>query len=113
MLGRWWTASWQVGCVDRSCARAPRPEGSPGGSAFTSSRYQSGGWLTDGRALPSQPTSTSSSPLERPSPRDGVTVTFDKESLRRFYLFDVVLHEVGHHVDRHRTSGDAERYARW
>lgn len=48
-----------------------------------------------------------------PSPRRGVTVTFDEESLRRFYLFDVLLHELGHHVDRQRTSGDAERYARW
>ena len=27
-------------------------------------------------------------------------VTFDQESLREFYLDDVLLHEVGHHADR-------------
>jgi hypothetical protein len=48
------------------------------------------------------------------SARRGVTVQFDDESLRRFYLSEVLLHEVGHHVDRNRRSAKAaERYADW
>jgi len=48
------------------------------------------------------------------SARRGVTVQFDDESLRRFYLCEVLLHEVGHHVDRSRRSAKAaERYADW
>jgi hypothetical protein len=45
----------------------------------------------------------------------GATVTFDEESLRRFYLIDVLPHEIGHHVDHARgsTSRDAERFAEW
>jgi hypothetical protein len=41
------------------------------------------------------------------------TLRFDESSLRLFYLYDVLLHEVGHHVDRTRQSDDAERYAHW
>jgi hypothetical protein len=40
-------------------------------------------------------------------------VQFDEVSLRRFYLYDVLLHELGHHVDRDHRAGDAERYAKW
>jgi hypothetical protein len=40
-------------------------------------------------------------------------VQFDEASLRRFYLYDVLLHELGHHVDRDHRAGDAERYAKW
>lgn len=40
-------------------------------------------------------------------------LTFDELSLRRFYLYDVLLHEIGHHVDTGHRSGDAERFARW
>ena len=48
------------------------------------------------------------------STRRGLIVRFDDESLRRFYLCEVLLHEVGHHVDRNRRSGKAgERYADW
>lgn len=48
------------------------------------------------------------------SARRGLTVQFDDESLRRFYLCEVLLHEVGHHVDRSRRSAKAgERYADW
>ncbi len=49
----------------------------------------------------------------RPSGNRRVIVAFDEESLRRFYLYNVLLHEIGHHVDRERASGAAERYARW
>jgi hypothetical protein len=55
--------------------------------------------------------------------QSGVTITslgngdakvqFDEESLRRFYLYDVLLHELGHHVDCEHRAGDAERYAKW
>jgi hypothetical protein len=44
---------------------------------------------------------------------DGATLQFDSSSLRRFYLYDVLLHEVGHHVDRDHMSENAERYASW
>jgi len=48
------------------------------------------------------------------SGRRGMIVQFDDESLRRFYLCEVLLHEVGHHVDRNRRSAKAgERYADW
>lgn len=42
---------------------------------------------------------------------------FTEAGLRRFYLLDVLLHEVGHHVDRFRlakkTKANAERFAEW
>jgi len=46
----------------------------------------------------------------------GWWLEFDRSSLRRFYLYDVFLHELGHHVDRRRWKRDtesAERYAEW
>jgi hypothetical protein len=48
-----------------------------------------------------------------PSGKGGATLRFEESSLRLFYLYDVLLHEVGHHVDRKGESDDAERYARW
>jgi hypothetical protein len=45
--------------------------------------------------------------------RRGVHVLFDHEALRRFYLYDVLLHELGHHVEREGSDRGAERYARW
>ena len=57
--------------------------------------------------------------------RAGVKVThksgqwhlaFTEQSLRRFYLWDVLIHEIGHHVDRfHRdqSTSRAERFAEW
>jgi hypothetical protein len=41
---------------------------------------------------------------------------FDMESLRRFFLYDVLLHEVGHHVDRrnrYKATRQSERFAVW
>lgn len=41
---------------------------------------------------------------------------FTPESLRLFYLYDVLLHEVGHHVEQHarpRSVNASERYATW
>jgi len=46
----------------------------------------------------------------------GWRIVFGDESLRRFYLSDVLVHEIGHHVDRSRNYKDvesAERYATW
>jgi len=46
----------------------------------------------------------------------GWWLEFDRLSLRRFYLFDVLLHELGHHTDKRVWSRDnksAEGYAEW
>ncbi len=40
-------------------------------------------------------------------------LNFDSTSLRAFCLYDVLLHEVGHHVDRADVSVNTERYAKW
>lgn len=44
-------------------------------------------------------------------------IRFDTEALRRFYLRDVLMHELGHHVDRgnfaFKTDRKAERFADW
>ncbi|HUB69695.1 MAG TPA: hypothetical protein VL984_04685 [Acidimicrobiales bacterium] len=46
--------------------------------------------------------------------RSGVdTLRFDAESLRIFYLYDVLLHEIGHHIDGGRSRGEVERFAHW
>ena len=41
--------------------------------------------------------------------------TFTEESLKKFYLRDVFVHELGHHVDRHknRSNEKSEIYADW
>jgi hypothetical protein len=47
---------------------------------------------------------------------DDVVCSFDTSALQTFYLRDVLLHEVGHHVDRHNRGkgvGRAERFAHW
>lgn len=49
----------------------------------------------------------------RPPNRGAATVIFEDQNLRRFYLYDVLLHELGHHVDRTGTSKNGERYALW
>lgn len=39
---------------------------------------------------------------------------FSKDALKTFYLNDVLVHELGHHVDAHtKNDSDAERYAEW
>ena len=46
----------------------------------------------------------------------GWELSFDTISLRSFYLYDVLLHEIGHHVDSRvfaRDNRSAERYANW
>ena len=44
----------------------------------------------------------------------GSRLRFSPASLRDFYLYDVLLHEIGHHVDRRRQQDDAaERFAHW
>ena len=44
-------------------------------------------------------------------------VQFDEESLKRFYLQDVLMHELGHHVDspnfRSKSDKKAEGFAEW
>jgi hypothetical protein len=48
-----------------------------------------------------------------PHGKGGALLTFDESSLRQFYLYDVLLHEVGHHVDRDDKADNAERFAHW
>ena len=44
----------------------------------------------------------------------GVTVQFDTPTLRTFYLRDVLIHELGHHVDSWNSGfADREKYAEW
>jgi hypothetical protein len=41
-------------------------------------------------------------------------MVWSRESLRRYYLTNVLLHEIGHHVDRRDTnSRKSERFADW
>jgi hypothetical protein len=46
---------------------------------------------------------------------DGVEIRFNAASLRKFYLRDVLAHEIGHHVDGRvrRTNRQAEAFADW
>jgi hypothetical protein len=48
-----------------------------------------------------------------PSARGRETMTFDLPSLRQFELYDVLLHELGHHVDTSHRGKRAEKYALW
>jgi hypothetical protein len=51
------------------------------------------------------------------SEEDRYVLRFSETSLRTFYLRDVLLHEVGHHVDRsnlfRKKDAASERYANW
>ena len=46
-----------------------------------------------------------------------IKVVFDQHSLRTFYLKEVLMHEIGHHVDRlnfkHKTDKKIEGFADW
>jgi hypothetical protein len=48
-----------------------------------------------------------------PVPGGGFRMEFDQSSLRSFFLYDVLLHEIGHHVDRGGQGPRGERYAHW
>jgi hypothetical protein len=45
----------------------------------------------------------------------GVEISFDTDSLRTFYLCDVLIHEIGHHVagPERAASQQSERFAKW
>ena len=47
--------------------------------------------------------------------KGGMQVVFDEISLKRFYLEDVLMHEIGHHVDKHNhsTRSEKENFAKW
>jgi hypothetical protein len=74
-------------------------------------------WLTEGLPASSKPSEikkyTNFGAVVKSSDRGGSTVIFDEPNLRRFYLYDVLLHELGHHVDRLGTAKSPERYALW
>lgn len=45
-----------------------------------------------------------------------VKLVFSLKSLQLFYLYDVLLHEIGHHVesrDGRKSPAESERYAQW
>jgi hypothetical protein len=46
---------------------------------------------------------------------DGLRVRCDGQAIRRFYIRDVLLHEIGHHVDRHwmKPNRKKEGFAEW
>lgn len=70
------------------------------------------GWITSSK--PSEITKyTKFGAVQKVSDRGRTVITFDEQSLRRFYLYDVLLHELGHHVDRFGALKGAERYALW
>ena len=46
----------------------------------------------------------------------GYTLSFSEASLTRFYLYDVLFHEIGHHVDRQlqrHGRRESESFAKW
>ena len=48
--------------------------------------------------------------------KGGMQVVFNEISLKRFYLQDVLMHEIGHHVDvdlRSTTFRKRENFAKW
>jgi hypothetical protein len=47
--------------------------------------------------------------------RDGLRVRLDGQAIRRFYIRDVLLHEIGHHVDRYwmKPNRKKEGFAEW
>lgn len=73
--------------------------------------------LTQGWRTSSKPTEmkkyTRFGAVVKSSDRGGATVAFNDQNLRRFYLYDVLLHELGHHADRLGAAKSAERYAMW
>ena len=49
--------------------------------------------------------------------KNGWEIVFDEASLKKFYLRDVLVHELGHHVDRdtlgNKTQRKREGFAEW
>lgn len=48
--------------------------------------------------------------------KGGLNISFDIGSMKSFFLRDVLMHEIGHHVDREnidRTHKRSERFAEW
>lgn len=48
--------------------------------------------------------------------KGGLCISFDIGSLKRFFLQDVLTHEIGHHMDRYnidQTHKRSERFAEW
>ncbi|MHC4608560.1 MAG: hypothetical protein ACYTAF_16740 [Planctomycetota bacterium] len=45
----------------------------------------------------------------------GIEVSFDEESLKTFFLRDVLIHEIGHHIDNRygKRSKEQEGFADW
>ena len=44
----------------------------------------------------------------------GTTVTFDERALKGFYLNEVLIHEIGHHIDKQRRPQmKREKFAEW
>jgi len=70
------------------------------------------GWRCSPKASEVQRYQRFGAQVKSPS-RGGKSVMFDEASLRRFYLYDVLLHEVGHHYDQGRSGQEGERFARW
>lgn len=46
--------------------------------------------------------------------KGGMQVIFDLESLKRFYLQDILIHEIAHHIDKTNTTfRERENFAKW
>ena len=49
--------------------------------------------------------------------KPGTRIIFDRQALRDFFLRDVLVHEIGHHIDRHnfscKTDRKIEGFAEW
>lgn len=45
----------------------------------------------------------------------GLVIKFEKEAIRRFYIRDVLMHEIGHHIDRYwkKPHRKKEGFAEW
>ncbi len=46
--------------------------------------------------------------------KDGITISFNENALKAFYLCDVLMHEIGHHIDtQRRPQIRREKFAEW
>lgn len=54
--------------------------------------------------------------IEFVATKGGWNLEWTEDGLKYFYMYDVLLHEIGHHVDRentHKNTAASERYAEW